>query len=157
VGVAAIGYLTVNLVPFMKYPGNPPGVGDPATISRRTTLYLLMLAWSAVSTAGAWRMARWLDGRGWPEHLRLPAVAGLYAALVVVGWAALPGSPDVVGAPATLVWRFRLAGLGGTTAFWAVVGTAFGWLRLAAEGNSPPARTGHASTASVPRKHDQNR
>ncbi len=137
VTLAAVGFLTVNLVPFLKYPGNPPGVGDPATISRRTTLYLLMLAWSVVSTAGAWRMARWLDGRGWPEQVRLPAVAGLYAALVVVGWAALPGSPDAVGAPASLVWRFRLASLGGTIAFWAVAGTALGWLRLSAAGRRP--------------------
>jgi len=137
VALAAVGFLTVNLIPFLKYPGNPPGVGDPATISRRTTLYLLMLAWSAVSTAGAWRMARWLDGRRWPEHLRLPAVTGLYAALVVVGWAALPGSPDVVGAPATLVWHFRLTSLGGTAAFWGVAGTVFGWLALSAAGQPP--------------------
>ncbi len=137
VTLAAVGFLTVNLVPFLKYPGNPPGVGDPATISRRTTLYLLMLAWSVVSTAGAWRMARWLDGHRWPEHLRLAAVAALYVTIVVVGWAALPGSPDVVGAPATLVWRFRLASLGGTTAFWAVGGTVFGWLRLSAVGRAP--------------------
>jgi len=137
VTLAGVGFLTVNLVPFLKYPGNPPSVGDPATISRRTILYLLMLAWSVVSTAGAWRMARWLDGRGWPDHLRLPAVVGVYATLVVVGWIALPGSPDVVGAPATLVWRFRLASLGGTIAFWAVAGTVFGWLRLSAAGVKP--------------------
>jgi len=137
VTIAGVGFLTVNLVPFLKYPGNPPGVGDPATIGRRTTLYLLMLAWSAVSTTAAWRAARWLDGRGWPDHLRFPAVAGLYAALAVVGWAALPGSPDVVGAPATLVWHFRLTSLGGTATFWAVTGTVFGWRRLSAAGQAP--------------------
>jgi len=155
VSLAATGFVTVNLVPFLKYPGNPPGVGDPGTISRRTTLYVLMLAWSVVSTAGAWRMARWLDGRSLPEHLRLPAVAGLYATLVVVGWAALPGAPDVVGAPATLVWRFRLASLGGTTAYWAAAGTAFGWLRLSAAGHPPFTRTGHVSAGSGPSKRDQ--
>lgn len=137
VTVAGIGFLTVNLVPFLKYPGNPPGVGDPTTIGRRTTLYLLMVAWSVVSTAAAWRAARWLDGRGWDDHLRLPAVAGLYAALVVLGWAALPGSPDLVGAPATLVWHFRLTSLGGTATFWAVAGTVFGWRRLSAAGHRP--------------------
>lgn len=135
--LTGVAFLTVNLIPFLKYPGNPPGVGDPDTIGRRTALYLLMLAWSVVSTAASWRAARWSAGREWPEHLRLPAVAGLYAALVVVGWAALPGSPDLVGAPATLVWRFRLASLGGTTAYWAVAGTVFGWLRLSAAGLSP--------------------
>ena len=137
VTLAGIGFVTLNLVPFLKYPGNPPGVGDSDTIGRRTTLYLLMLSWSVVSTAGAWRAARWLDSRGWPDHLRLPAVVALYAALAVVGFAALPGSPDVVGAPATLVWRFRLESLAGTATFWAVAGTVFGWLRLSAAGHPP--------------------
>lgn len=129
--MAGAGFLTVNLVPFLKYPANPPGVGDPATLGRRSALYLLMLAWSVVSTAGAWRAARWLAGRDWPDHLRLPAVGAIYATLVVVGLAALPGSPDAVTVPANLVWHFRLTSLAGTAAFWAVCGTVFGWLRLA--------------------------
>ncbi|MFN2608971.1 MAG: CbtA family protein [Acidimicrobiales bacterium] len=135
--LAGMGFLTVNVVPFLKYPANPPGVGDPATIGRRTTLYLLMLAWSALSTAAAWRAARWTSRRGWPDHVRLPAVVGLYATLVVVGLAALPGTPDAVPDPATLVWHFRLTSLAGTGTYWAVCGTAFGWLRLAADGCSP--------------------
>ena len=146
VTLAGVGFLTVNLVPFLKYPGNPPGVGDSDTIGRRTALYLLMLAWSVVTTGGAWRAARWLHSKGWPDHLRLPAVAGLYAALVIVGWAALPGSPDAVGAPATLVWRFRLASLGGTTVFWAVTGTVLGWLRLSAGGHPPFERVNAGTT-----------
>ncbi|MGI9034175.1 MAG: CbtA family protein [Acidimicrobiales bacterium] len=130
VALAGIAFLTVNLVPFLKYPANPPGVGDPSTIGRRTGLYLLMLAWSVVTTAAAWLAARWMGGRGWPNHLRLPAVAGIYATLVVIALAALPGSPDSVTAPATLVWHFRLTSLAGTAAFWAVCGTVFGWLTL---------------------------
>jgi hypothetical protein len=137
VGLGAIAFLTVNLVPFLKYPANPPGVGDPGTIGRRTALYLLMLAWSVVATAASWRLSRWLDGRGVPDHLRLPAVAGAYVTLVVVGLAALPGSPDPVAAPATLVWRFRLTSLAGTAAYWAVCGTVFGWLRMAGAGRAP--------------------
>lgn len=135
--LAGVGFLTVNLVPFLKYPANPPGVGDPATIGRRTALYLLMLAWSLVATAAGWRAGWWMAGRGWPDHLRLPAVALLYAAVVVAGLVALPGSPDPVTAPAALVWRFRLTSLAGTAAFWAVCGTAFGWFRMAAAGRPP--------------------
>ena len=130
--LAGMGFATLNLVPFLKYPANPPGVGDPDTIGRRTALYLLVLAWSVLSTAAAWRAARALDRRRVPEDRRLPAVAALYVALVGTGLAALPGSPDVVSVPATLVWRFRLASLAGTAAFWAVAGTTFGWLRARA-------------------------
>jgi hypothetical protein len=44
----------------------------------------------------------------------------------------LPGTPDAVTAPATLVWRFRLASAGGALALWAVTGATFGWLSVAA-------------------------
>ncbi|SDR57136.1 Probable cobalt transporter subunit (CbtA) [Streptomyces sp. KS_16] len=35
--------LAVYLVPFLKYPANPPSVGDPDTIGKRTALYFLMM------------------------------------------------------------------------------------------------------------------
>ena len=36
--VAAIGFVAVYLVPYLKYPPNPPAVGDPNTIGHRTEL-----------------------------------------------------------------------------------------------------------------------
>src|SRR6266550_517717 len=43
-GVLALaGFVVVELVPFLKYPANPPSVGDPDTIGRRTLLYLAMI------------------------------------------------------------------------------------------------------------------
>ena len=35
-GLAAAGYVGIVLVPFLKYPPNPPAVGDPETITKRT-------------------------------------------------------------------------------------------------------------------------
>ncbi len=149
-GLAALAFVTVNLVPCLKYPPNPPGVGDPESIGRRTALYLLMLAWSALASAAAWSAGRRLGAKAAvPEHLRVPAVVGLYLAIVVVGLAGLPGSPDPVAAPAALVWRFRLASLAGTAAFWAVCGVVFAWLRLAATGRSPLASLRTSSRAAA--------
>ncbi len=132
VTLSAIGFTTLTLVPFLKYPANPPGVGDPDTVGRRTALFLLIVAWSILSTGAAWRAARVLARRGVPEHLRVPLVGLLYAGLVTLGLAALPGSPGAINVSATLVWRFRLASLAGSAAFWAVCGVTFGWLRVAA-------------------------
>jgi predicted cobalt transporter CbtA len=132
--MAAVGFLTVALVPDLKYPANPPAVGNPDTISQRTALYLVMVAWSIVATWAAWRFTRWLRERGAADHVRLPAVAALYALVVGAGLAFLPGSPDTVTAPATIVWRFRLASLGGSLCFWMVTGVTFGWLMLRANG-----------------------
>jgi predicted cobalt transporter CbtA len=138
--LAAIAFVTVGLVPELKYPANPPAVGNPDTITERTALYLVMLAWSLVTTWGAWRLNQWLRQRDAPDHVRLPAVGALYAVLVAVALVVLPGTPDAVTAPATLVWNFRLAVLGGSVCFWAVTGTALGWLLVRASGRRVFAR-----------------
>jgi predicted cobalt transporter CbtA len=67
-----------------------------------------------------------------------------YVALLTVAFVLLPGSPDAIGAPATLVWRFRIASLGGAAAYWSVLGLAFGWLCVRA-----PAREGESLTTPV--------
>jgi predicted cobalt transporter CbtA len=126
--VAGAAFIAVSLVPALKYPANPPAVGDPDTINERTLLYLVMIGWSLVALWAGWRLVRWLRVQGRPEHMRLPAGVGLWAALVGLGYVVLPGSPDAVDAPATLVWQFRIASLGGEAVFWAVTGCVLGWL-----------------------------
>ena len=137
--VAATAFLTVYLVPWLKYPANPPAVGNPDSIGQRTALYIVMIAWSIVATWAAWRLHRWLRANGRPEHHRVPATLALYAGLVGLGLVALPANPDAITAPAQLVWRFRLASLGGSAAYWTVCGTVFGWLRLRQAAASPVA------------------
>lgn len=128
VAVSATGFVTLALVPVLKYPANPPAVGDPDTIGRRTTLYLVMVAWSVVAAWGGWRLSLWLRERRMSDPLRLTAAVALFAALVSVGFVVLPGTPDAVTAPATLVWRFRVASLGGAALLWLVTGTVLGTL-----------------------------
>ena len=132
--LAAVAFLAVYVVPWLKYPANPPAVGDPDTIDQRTALYVVMVAWSIVAVWGAWRLHRYLRARGREDHLRVPAAVATWAAVVAAGLALLPGNPDAITAPAQLVWRFRLASLAGAASFWAVCGTTFGWLCLAHDG-----------------------
>lgn len=127
VRVAATGFVTVLLVPFMKYPANPPGVGDPATVSRRTGLYLVFLALSVLAAWSGWRLARTLAARGRrPESSAMAGVAA-YLVAVAVAAAVLPGTGNVVSLPADLVWRFRLASIGGSALLMAVTGIVLGW------------------------------
>ena len=130
VRLAAAGFVAVFLLPFLKYPANPPGVGDPDTIGRRTALYLLAVGWSLVATWGGWRAWRAFAARGLAVHQAVPATAAVWVALAAVGLVALPTSPDPVAAPATLIWQFRLATLAGAATLWSVLGMTFGWLRL---------------------------
>lgn len=125
--MAATAFVTVALVPALKYPPNPPGVGAPDSVGRRTALYLVMIAWSLVSTVAARRL--WLvASRRWAASVAAPLVAAAYVALVGAGMVLLPGTGEPVALPATLVWRFRVASIGGTAAMWTVTGFAFGAL-----------------------------
>lgn len=137
---AATALVVVYLVPFAKFPPNPPAVGDPDTINERTLLYLGMLAWSVGAAWAAARLSVWLRGRDLADPARLSAVAAAWLVLVGVGYAVLPGSPDAVTAPATLIWRFRLASAGGAFMLWAVTGVVFGWLSITAGRKTSRAR-----------------
>jgi predicted cobalt transporter CbtA len=146
VTVGLTAFAVVALAPGLKYPANPPSVGDPATITERTLLYLVMIGWSVVAAWAAWRLSLAWRARNRPDHVRLPAVAGLYLALIGLGYALLPGPPDKVDAPATLIWRFRVESLAGQALFWAVTGCLLGALLVrgrASEGRrlNEPARS----------------
>src|SRR3984957_7962815 len=41
--LALIGFVAIYLVPDLKYPANPPSVGNPDTIGTRTALYFGMI------------------------------------------------------------------------------------------------------------------
>lgn len=119
------GFVAVVAVPFLKYPANPPAVGDPATVNERTVLYFAVLGLSILLTWAVWRFQR---GVRLAPAAKLWATAGLYGAGLVVLFLALPASPDAVEAPADLVWRFRLASLGGLAVAWTVLALATGTL-----------------------------
>src|SRR4051794_41686810 len=100
VSLAASGFVAVFLLPFLKYPANPPAVGDPDTIGKRTALYVLAVAWSLVATWGGWRAWRAFVERGMPVPTRAPATLAVWVALAAVGLVLLPSNPDPVNAPA---------------------------------------------------------
>ncbi len=121
-------FVTVTLVPFLKYPANPPAVGDPDTAARRTVLYLLMITLSALLAAGALLLGRRLAPKlgNWNASV-VASVA--FVAAVGVSYALLPGVNEVpADFPAALIWEFRLASLAIQTALWATFGLAFGYL-----------------------------
>ena len=129
------GFMAVVVVPFLKYPANPPAVGDPATVNERTMLYFAVLALSILLAWAVWRFHRAArlapTAQAW-------ATAALYTAGLAVIFLAVPATPDAVDAPADLVWRFRVASLGALAVAWAVLALATGTLlsRAAARDSS---------------------
>lgn len=129
---AATAFVVVYLVPFLKYPPNPPAVGDPETIDERTILYFAVVAWSIGAAFLAVRLGRWLRTRRCADPVRQVAVVATWVLLVGIGFVVLPGTPDAVTAPATLIWRFRIASAGGALVLFGVTGAVFGVLSLTA-------------------------
>ncbi|GAA4454218.1 CbtA family protein [Phytohabitans houttuyneae] len=128
--LALIGFTTVVLLPALKYPPNPPGVGDPDTVTERTVQYLTLIAAAVAVTWLAFLVHDRLAARPWPPAHR----AALAVSVAAVGYIALlmtwPASPDSVPSdiPAALLWDFRLASLGELATLWTVLGLGFGLL-----------------------------
>ena len=126
--LAGAVFLGAVLLPFLKYPPNPPGVGaDPSTLTERTLAYLAMVALGLLAVLAAWRFARGIEGASLPvRDLTAGAIlAGLWAFLYL----AMPDFGAGAGhAPAELVWDFRLSSLGTQAVLWAGIGCIFGLL-----------------------------
>ncbi|MFD0535589.1 CbtA family protein [Actinomadura luteofluorescens] len=122
---AGTAFAAVIVVPFLKYPANPPAVGDPETINTRTLLYLAMIGVGLLSTAIAVTTARSVRGGPWA---RWSAAVLAFVVPVAVASLLLPTVDEVPdGFPATLLWQFRITSLGTQLVFWASFGTLFGW------------------------------
>jgi predicted cobalt transporter CbtA len=122
------GFMTVALVPFLKYPANPPAVGDPDTLARRTVLYLLMTVIAVASAVVAVHLGKALRPRlgGWNATL---AAVGAYVVFVGAVELLLPSLEAVpAGFPPVVLWQFRLSSLGTQLAVWATLGLVFGAL-----------------------------
>jgi len=126
--LAFTAYAVIFLVPFLKYPANPPGAGDHDTVARRTELYLAMIAVSLLAAVAAYRLGRSAVRRLGTGDAALSAV-GLYLLVVALAAALLPAVHEVPkGFPAEVLWRFRLASLGTQATLWAALGLGFGVL-----------------------------
>ncbi len=154
--LAAGAFTAVYLVPFVKYPPNPPAVGQADTIAARTGWYLVAVLSSVVVAVGAVWLARRLTARfgGWGAWL---LAAGTYVAVIAVVFVLLPSvaeTPEPMrnasgaiiypGFPADVLYEFRLLALGTQVVLWVTIGLVFATLagRLLGE----RAETGRASS-----------
>jgi hypothetical protein len=116
------------LFPYVKYPANPPTVGDPETIGDRTAAYFTMVALSLLVVLAAWHAARRLRERGISAPVRQLAVGLGVVAAVGTLFFVLPDAPDPGGFPSGLLWNFRLSSFGTQLVYWTGLGAAFGLL-----------------------------
>jgi hypothetical protein len=128
--LAVAGLVGGWLLPFLRYPANPPGVGDGDTVSARTDAWLAATVMGLVSVAGAWLLHSWLATRGAPVPLRQTVVAAMPVATLVLMFVILPNNPDPVEVPAKLLWDFRILSAASMIVLWMTLGVVLGLLGL---------------------------
>ena len=129
--VGALGFWSLSLFPFIKYPLNPPGVGDEATLLMRQfgqTLFMLISAAAIGIALDAIRrihqnFADFSSRRTW-----YAGTAAVYAILALVMVFAFPGNPDPVPVPLDLLELFRALTMAGQFLIWALMAA---WVTLA--------------------------
>jgi Probable cobalt transporter subunit (CbtA) len=173
--IAGAAFLGIYLVPYLKYPANPPAIGHPNTIHARGNLYLGLVAVSIVSLIAAFFLARYLAARwgGWNGTIAtaivfiawmaivmaiFPPLGHLHTNVVQYGNVAtetpLPlknahGQIVYPGFPADVLFKFRLYSVLNQVILWSTIGLTFGLLaeRVVAPVTRPAAR---AAGAPVP-------
>ena len=116
--LAAIGFVSVSLIPFVAYPPNPPAIGHPDTIGARTALYFILLASSIIAAVTAVLVGRELADRWGAWYGTLIAIAG-YLLVTISAMALLPSYSEVpADFPATILYEFRAASLLTQLALW---------------------------------------
>ena len=126
--LAGIMGTVLFIIPALKYPANPPAVGDPDTIYYRQTLYVAFLAISGFSALGLAMLYR----KTGSSQKRRALVLGAYAAIMISAFVLMPPNPDQITVPTDLVTGFRIASAMTMITFWGVLGLIFGafWDRL---------------------------
>jgi hypothetical protein len=166
--LAGGGFLALYLVPFVKYPANPPSIGHPDTIGTRGGLYLVMVAGSVVFLVAAVLLGKRLAPRlgNWNASLVagaafvvvigvlmlvLPPLGHLSANVAEYGVqpteTPLPlknaaGTIVYPGFPADTLFDFRFYSVAAQLVLWATLGLVFGPLaeRLLARNSTAAGR-----------------
>jgi predicted cobalt transporter CbtA len=118
--LSGIMWFTIYLIPFLKYPANPPTVGDPDTVVLRAILYLSFIAISGFGAVGFYQLFKRLE-----KSKRIVALIG-YGVFISAAFLLMPENPDEVTAPMDLVNGFRATSVIAVSIFWISVGIILG-------------------------------
>lgn len=111
--LSGLMWFTVFMIPFLKYPANPPTIGDPETVVLRSILYLSFIAISGLGAVGFYQIYKRLQNK------KVMAFAG-YAIFISIVFVVMPPNPDEVSAPMDLVNGFRTMSAFSVTMLWFV-------------------------------------
>jgi hypothetical protein len=121
--LAGILWFVLYFVVALKYPANPPAVGDPETIYYREALYVAFIAMSGFTALGL--ALFWNRVKINSKKIVFPLV---YAGIMIAAYMAMPANPDSINISMELVQSFRLWTAVTVGIFWGILGIIFGSL-----------------------------
>ncbi|MDA1127512.1 MAG: CbtA family protein [Chloroflexi bacterium] len=124
VTAAALGFWALSLFPFIRYPLNPPGVGESDTLTYRQGLQTMFMILSVLGVGVLLFALREINKRFQESRVRLKmyGVAALtYVIFALVMFFAHPANPDPVPVPIDLLELFRTLTMVGQFLTWALM------------------------------------
>ena len=118
--LAGIMWLTIYIIPFLKYPANPPTVGDGETVMLRAILYVSFIALSGIGVVIFYKLSQKLQ-----NNKKYFGLFG-YVIFIIILFLVMPENPDEITAPMNLVNEFRFMSVLGVSSFWLSVGLILG-------------------------------
>lgn len=123
--LAGLMWFVLFLIPAIKYPANPPTVGDPDTIIQRQSMYVLFIAASGIGTFGISQAYLKMNTN---TAKKLAICSGIFAVYISGLFFLFPPNPDDVTAPMSLVNSFRIMSATTVTLYWIANGVILGIL-----------------------------
>ena len=118
--LSGLMWFTLYLIPFLKYPANPPTVGEADTVVLRMILYVSFIIISGIGVIVFYKLLTKLN-----KNKKYFALIG-YAGLMVIAFIIMPDNPDEITAPMNLVNEFRFVSVLAVSSFWGSVGIILG-------------------------------
>jgi predicted cobalt transporter CbtA len=119
--LAGILWFVLFFVVALKYPANPPAVGDPETIYYRETLYVAFIAISGFTALALGLL--WNRVKINSKKVVFPLI---YAGIMITAYVGMPANPDSITISMELVQSFRVWIAITIGIFWGVLGIIFG-------------------------------
>jgi predicted cobalt transporter CbtA len=121
--LAGIMWFVLFLMVALKYPANPPAIGDPETIYYREILYVAYIIISGFAALGM--AVIWISTRINSKWIIIPL---MYAAIMITAYFVMPSNPDKTEISTDLIQTFRILTAITIGVFWGILGITFGSL-----------------------------
>ena len=117
--LSGLMWFTIFVIPFLKYPANPPTVGETETVVIRGILFVSFIAISGLGAVIFYQIYKKLQNK------KIFAFVG-YAIFISVTFFLMPENPDEITAPMELVDGFRSASFLAVSLYWLTLGFILG-------------------------------